>query len=165
MASLKCPRELSEDQEAIYLSPRATKATDPFLALRQHPQAKDPFRTEFERDYTRIIHCRAFRRLRHKTQVFISPKNDHLCTRLEHSLHVASISRTVSTALGLNKELVAAIAVGHDLGHAPFGHCGEACLRRLARRHGVRFAHELQSLRVIDQLESPYASHRGLTAR
>lgn len=120
------------------------------------------YRTQFERDYTRIIHSRAFRRLRHKTQVFVDPRNDHICTRLEHSLHVASVARTISKALELNNDLVAAISIGHDLGHAPFGHEGERRLRDLAKAHGITFHHELHSLRVVDRLERMYDKHAGL---
>lgn len=159
---MPCPRANSEAQEPSYLSRFATKSTDELAIWREHDIPPDDFRTQFERDYTRIIHNRAFRRLRHKTQVFISPKNDHLCTRLEHSLHVASVARTISKALGLNNELVAAIAVGHDLGHAPFGHTGEQTLDRLAGQHGLVFAHELHSLRVVDRLDTTYRDHRGL---
>ncbi len=158
-----CSRELQEQAEANYLHELATKSTDRPESERKYPQDPDEFRTEFERDYTRIIHSRAFRRLRHKTQVFISPRNDHICTRLEHSLHVASVARTISKALGLNGKLVAAIAVGHDLGHAPFGHEGEKNLRELAQHDDLAFAHELHSLRVVDCLESPYGNeHPGL---
>ena len=157
-----CPRQLAEDAEPRFLQRYAAFSTSPLLSQRIHPQEPDDFRTAFERDYTRIVHCRAFRRLRGKTQVFLSPKNDHLCTRLEHSIHVASIARTISKSLRLNNDLVAAIAVGHDLGHAPFGHHGERCLHRIAQRFGLRFHHELQSLRAVDHLDSPYDGHPGL---
>jgi len=155
-----CSRELQEQAEVEYLHKFATKSTDCPESERRYPQDSDEFRTEFDRDYTRIIHSRAFRRLRHKTQVFVSPQNDHICTRLEHSLHVASVARTISKALGLNGKLVAAIAVGHDLGHAPFGHKGEKNLHKLAQDDGLAFAHELHSLRVVDCLESPYGNER-----
>ena len=166
-----CPREAQEQAEVEYLHEFAAKSTDRPASDRLYPQEPDEFRTEFERDYTRIIHSRAFRRLRHKTQVFISPENDHICTRLEHSLHVASVARTISKALGLNGKLVAAIAVGHDLGHAPFGHKGEKklCqlldeekkLRELGDDDDPAFAHEIHSLRVVDSLESPYIETDG----
>lgn len=129
----KTPRERSEEREVVSLRPEATRSTEPRAIRREHPYEKDDFRTEFDRDYTRIIHSRAFRRLRHKTQVFISPQNDHICTRLEHSLYVASVAKTLANALGLNAELVIAVAAGHDLGHAPFGHKGEKCLDALAQ--------------------------------
>lgn len=156
------PREDYEKWQQDYLQQKATPSTDAHYTHRQYPQAPDDFRTEFQRDYTRIIHSRAFRRLRHKTQVFVYPKNDHLCTRMEHSLHVASVARTIARALRLNEDLVTAIAVGHDLGHAPFGHMGEKSLQRIADDHGLWFCHELHSLRVVDYVESPYKEHHGL---
>ncbi len=112
-------------------------------------------RTEFGRDYTRIIHCMAYRRLKHKTQVFSSPKSDHICTRIEHVGHVESVSFTIGAHLGLNTELTKAIAVGHDLGHAPFGHVGEGVLSAIALEHGLNdgFWHERHSLRLVDDLE------------
>ena len=85
-------------------------------------------RSEFERDYTRILHCEAYRRLKHKTQVFFATSNDHVCTRMEHVTHVASVASTIAKHLGLNQELTQAIAIGHDIGHAPFGHTGEDIL-------------------------------------
>ena len=93
-----------------------------------------PMRSEFDRDYTRIINCNAYRRLKHKTQVFYSPENDHICTRIEHVMHVESVSYTIAKYLGLNTELTKAIAMGHDLGHSPFGHEGEKILSENARR-------------------------------
>ncbi len=146
------------------LSAFAAKSTDEERAARRvYPLKKDPFRTEFRRDYTRIIHSRPFRRLRNKTQVFVYPKDDHICTRLEHSLHVASVAHTIASALGLNTDLTDAISVGHDLGHAPFGHEGEKALRKVACDNGLTgFRHESQSLRVVDHLESPYPDHPGL---
>lgn len=116
---------------------------------------ENDIRSEFERDYTRIIHSRAYRRLKHKTQVFFATRNDHICTRIEHVNHVASISRTISRSWGLNTELAEAIAVGHDLGHAPFGHEGEKILNGLAKKHlGEQFWHEKNSLRFVDLLET-----------
>ena len=88
-------------------------------------------RTDFERDYTRILHSQAYRRLKHKTQVFFAPHNDHICTRMEHVMHVASVATTIAKYLGLNEKLAEAIAMGHDIGHAPFGHHGEDCLNKL----------------------------------
>ncbi|MBN1344273.1 MAG: dNTP triphosphohydrolase [Phycisphaerae bacterium] len=161
-ASRGCPREDFEGREDAVLSPHATRFTDERAAHRSYPQPKDEFRTDFQRDYTRIIHSRAFRRLRHKTQVFIDPRNDHICTRMEHSLHVASVASTIAQALKLNVDLVRAIAVGHDLGHAPFGHKGERSLNAIAEKHDLSFSHELHSLRVVDYLESPYPDHHGL---
>ncbi|HNY10100.1 MAG TPA: HD domain-containing protein [Candidatus Wallbacteria bacterium] len=112
-------------------------------------------RSEFARDYTRIIHCGAYRRLKHKTQVFPATQNDHICTRIEHVTHVASVSNTISLFLGLNAELTAAIATGHDLGHAPFGHSGEALLSKISQAEtGDRFWHEQNGLRSVDIIET-----------
>jgi len=120
------------------------------LKKRQRFRRED-VRGPYFRDQTAIIHSLAFRRLKHKTQVFFSPGNDHLCTRIEHSLHVATIAATICKALGLDIELAQAIGLGHDLGHSPFGHAGEKTLRELAN---YKFYHELHSLRVTDKLES-----------
>jgi len=119
-------------------------------AIRRQPIDKCQLRTEFQRDRDRIIHSKAFRRLKHKTQVFISPDNDHFRTRLTHTLEVAQIARTIARALALNEDLTEAIALGHDLGHTPFGHSGEEVLDRLCP---YGFRHNLHSLRVVDVLE------------
>ncbi|SFL26361.1 deoxyguanosinetriphosphate triphosphohydrolase [Halanaerobium salsuginis] len=116
-------------------------------------------RTIFQHDRDRIIHSKAFRRLKHKTQVFIAPEGDHYRTRLTHTLEVAQIARTVARALQLNEDLVEAIALGHDLGHTPFGHAGEAALTEIT---GQEFHHNQQSLRVVDLLEKRSAGQRGL---
>ena len=111
-------------------------------------------RSDFERDYTRIIHSSAYRRLKHKTQVFFSPENDHVCTRIEHVTHVESISYTIANYLGLNTELTKAIATGHDLGHSPFGHKGERILSIISERDfGKRFWHERNGLNLVDHIE------------
>ena len=111
-------------------------------------------RTEFGRDYSRIIHCNAYRRLKHKTQVFFSPDNDHICTRIEHVTHVESISYTIATYLGLNTELTKAIAVSHDIGHSPFGHVGERILSSLSQKDvGTTFWHEKNGLDFVDYIE------------
>lgn len=111
-------------------------------------------RSEFERDYTRIIHSNSYRRLKHKTQVFFSPENDHICTRIEHVTHVESISYSIANYLGLNTELTKAIAVSHDLGHSPFGHSGEKILSELSKRDlGVPFWHEKNGLDWVDSIE------------
>jgi dGTPase len=111
-------------------------------------------RTEFGRDYTRILHSTAYRRLKHKTQVFFSPQNDHICTRIEHINHVESISYTIADYLGLNVELTKAISVAHDLGHSPFGHQGEAVLSEIAKRDvGERFWHEKNGINFVDNIE------------
>lgn len=111
-------------------------------------------RSDFERDYTRILHCLAYRRLKHKTQVFFNIGNDHICTRMEHVAHVESVSTTIAKALGLNIELTRAIAIGHDLGHAPFGHEGEKILNRLTQKYlGSDFFHERNGLHFVDEIE------------
>ena len=111
-------------------------------------------RSEFERDYTRIIHSTAYRRLKHKTQVFFSPENDHICTRIEHVTHVESISYTIAKNLGLNTELTKAIAVAHDVGHSPFGHEGEKILSEISNRDlGIGFWHEKNGLELVDNIE------------
>ncbi|MBR3614473.1 MAG: HD domain-containing protein [Clostridia bacterium] len=113
-----------------------------------------PMRSEFDRDYTRIINCNAYRRLKHKTQVFFSPKNDHICTRIEHVNLVDSISNTIANYLGLNSELTKAIAVTHDIGHSPFGHQGEFILSEIAQReYGEKFWHAGNGLHCVDDLE------------
>ena len=139
------------DYEAARLSPLATRS---YPALRATAEPDSPLRTPFQRDRDRIVHSKAFRRLKHKTQVFISPEGDHYRTRLTHTLEAAGIARTVARALGLNEDLTEAIALGHDLGHPPFGHIGEevldACLRE---RFGVGFRHNHHSLRVVERIE------------
>ena len=115
---------------------------------------QNDIRSEFARDYTRILHARSYRRLKHKTQVFFNVHNDHICTRMEHVLHVESVSSNISDALGLNTELVKAIAMGHDLGHAPFGHAGEKIISDLAEKYlGETFWHEKNGIRVVDELD------------
>lgn len=111
-------------------------------------------RSEFERDYTRVIHSEAYRRMKHKTQVFFSPKNDHICTRGEHVVLVESISYTIANYLGLNTELIKAIATAHDIGHSPFGHAGERILSEISRRDcGITFWHERNGLELVDKIE------------
>ncbi|MCX6063847.1 MAG: deoxyguanosinetriphosphate triphosphohydrolase [Caldiserica bacterium] len=125
------------------------------------PESDDGIRSPFQKDRDRIIHSRAFRRLQYKTQVFMAPKGDEIRTRLTHTLEVAQLSRSVSDALGLNEDLVEAIALGHDLGHAPFGHTGEAVLDLKLKDidPGLGFEHALQSLRVVDTLERREREH------
>ena len=133
------------------LGPRAARAG---RAVRARAEEPCPFRTAFQRDRDRILHTTSFRRLKHKTQVFVAPAGDHYRTRLTHTLEVSAVSRTVARVLELNEDLVEAVAMGHDLGHAPFGHAGEAALDALLReRHGRRFEHNVQSLRVVEVLE------------
>jgi dGTPase len=128
---------------------------------RKYSEPSHAYRTEFQRDRARIIHSRAFRRLEYKTQVFLNGTGDHLRTRLTHSIEVASISRTIARALGLNEDLAEAIALGHDLGHSPFGHSGEEMLAECMRDHGG-FDHNRQSLRVVELLEDAYPDFPGL---
>ena len=141
-------RERMEAEERALLAPGATLAANSLG--REREEAPDEVRTCFMRDRDRIIHCKAFRRLKHKTQVFLSPEGDHYRTRLTHTLEVAQISRTVARALRLNEDLAEAIALGHDLGHTPFGHAGE---RALSEALGKPFNHNEQSLRVVRLLE------------
>jgi dGTPase len=129
-------------------------ATPSYPAERREAEPDSPLRTPFQRDRDRIVHSKAFRRLKHKTQVFISPEGDHYRTRLTHTLEACGISRTVARALGLNEDLTEAIGLGHDLGHAPFGHIGEEALdAALTERAGRHFRHNEHSLRVVDELE------------
>lgn len=141
---------MREDWQRIeqqILAPFATKSVE--SRGRAIPEDECPIRTIFQRDRDRIIHCNAFRRLKHKTQVFINPTRDHVRTRLTHTLEVSQISRTIARALSLNEDLAEAIALGHDLGHTPFGHAGERALSSLV----PGFTHNRQSLRVVDVLE------------
>ena len=137
-----------EKREHLYLSSFATKSDE--SRGRLVPEEKCVIRTDFQRDRDRIIHSKAFRRLMHKTQVFLSPEGDHYRTRLTHTIEVSQIARTISRGLGLNEDLTEAIAMGHDLGHTPFGHSGEAILNQIYSRG---FKHNVQSLRVVDILE------------
>lgn len=144
---------------------RASYACDPAQSRgREFPEiragARGP-RSEFQRDRDRIIHSIAFRRLRHKTQVFIAPDGDHYRVRLTHSLEVAQIGRVVSRALGLDEDLAEALCLAHDIGHPPFGHAGEKALDQALARHGG-WDHNAQSLRTLMRLESPYCDHEGL---
>jgi len=137
-----------EARERRYLSARAAKSAE--SRGRLHPEPEDPIRPAFQRDRDRIVHSKAFRRLKHKTQVFFAPAGDHYRTRLTHTLEVSQIARTIAKVLRLNEELTEAIALGHDLGHTPFGHAGERVLNALAPGG---FNHYEQSLRIVDVLE------------
>lgn len=139
-------RQQIEEREEAILSPRAAKSR---LAVRDHQLEPDPLRTAFQRDRDRIIHSKCFRRLKHKTQVYIAP-GDHYRTRMTHTLEVGQISRTIARALNLNEDLVEAIAMGHDVGHTPFGHVGEYALRDVVGH----FNHNEQSLRMVEVLEN-----------
>ena len=139
------------EQEEILLSPRATRS---YPALRARPEEDCALRTPFQRDRDRIVHSKAFRRLTHKTQVFVAPRGDHYRTRLTHTLEVTTISRTVARALRLNEDLVEAVGLGHDLGHPPFGHIGEEALDGcLKGRFGRDFRHFEHSLHIVEDLE------------
>ncbi len=141
-------REEKEKEEFFFLSPRAMKSK--LSKGRRYPEPECDIRTTFERDRDRIIHSKAFRRLKHKTQVFLAPKGDHYRTRLTHTLEVSQIARTIAEALKLNTSLTEAVSLGHDLGHTPFGHAGEEVLREFLEDG---FRHYEQSLRVVDFLE------------
>ncbi len=142
-------RALLEQREKNTLSSYATLSA--FTKGRLKPLAVDDLRTEFQRDRDRITHCKSFRRLMHKTQVFLSPEHDHYRTRLTHTLEVTQIGRTIARSLMLNEDLTEAIALGHDLGHTPFGHAGERVLQAC---YDPNFTHCKQSLRVVDKLEA-----------
>ena len=142
-------KDVTYELEDRYLSPYAFKSRD--TARRVIPVEECKIRTEFQRDRDRIIHCKAFRRLKHKTQVFLSPEGDHYRTRLTHTLTVSQVARSIARALSLNEDLTEAIALGHDLGHTPFGHSGERILDKL---NPAGFKHNEQSGRVVDFLEN-----------
>jgi len=143
------PRGRSEEIERETLSPTATLASA--SKGREHDEPQDDLRTCFQRDRDRIVHSKAFRRLKHKTQVFLAPEGDHYRVRLTHTLEVSQIARTAARALRLNEDLTEAIALGHDLGHTPFGHLGEQALTPFL---GRPFRHNEQSLRIVDHLEN-----------
>ena len=142
-------REQSEELERKYLSPYASLSCESQGREREEEQCD--IRTVYQRDRDRIIHCKAFRRMKHKTQVFLAPMGDHYRTRLTHTLEVAQIARTISKALRLNEDLTEAIALGHDLGHTPFGHAGESALNDVCSQG---FEHFRQSIRVVEILEN-----------
>ena len=150
-------RQDLEEREFEYLSPYATKSAE--SRGRQLEEKKCSVRTEFQRDRDRIIHSKAFRRLMHKTQVFLSPEGDHFRTRLTHTIEVSQIARTIARGTGVNEDLAEAIAMGHDLGHTPFGHSGETVLNEI---YSKGFKHNVQSLRVVDILESGSSTRRGM---
>ncbi len=150
----KTIRERAEETERSFLCRRAAFATDSRGIERQEEEC--PVRTCYQRDRDRILHSSAFRRLKHKTQVFLAPQNDYYRTRLTHTLEVAQIARTIARALRLNEDLTEAAALGHDLGHTPFGHAGEKALRNFS---DINFRHNEQSVRVVEKLEK---NGRGL---
>lgn len=144
-------RNQIEELEKTQLSPFAAKSSE--SRGRTVEEEKCTIRTDYQRDRDRVIHSKSFRRLKQKTQVFISPSGDHYRTRLTHTLEVSQIARTIAKALHLNEDLTEAIALGHDLGHTPFGHAGEDALNSMLKQYGMRFKHNEQSLRVVDVLE------------
>ena len=149
-------REDLENREITNLSPLAARSA--LSRGRAFPEEKCDIRTDFQRDRDRIIHSKSFRRLMHKTQVFLAPEGDHFRTRLTHTIEVSQIARNIARALNLNEDLTEAISLGHDLGHTPFGHNGEEVLNMI---HPGGFHHNVQSLRVVDVLEST-SSRRGM---
>lgn len=150
---LVTPRERWEAWENQLLAPHAIRARD--SRGRQKPEPPDPLRTAFQVDRERILYSKAFRRLKHKTQVLFAPEGDHYRTRMTHTLEVAQIARTIGRILRLNEDLIEAIALGHDLGHTPFGHAGERALDEISREFlGKPFRHYEHSLRVVDILEN-----------
>lgn len=160
-------REDRERHEDAFLSPSATRAAA--SKGREHEEPDDPLRTAFERDRDRILHAKAFRRLKHKTQVFINPEGDHFVTRLTHTLQVAQVGRALAKGLGLNETLTEAICLGHDIGHSPFGHTGEEALTPyvsgLVAEGHVRageWLHSVQSVRIVRLLEPLNLTHEVL---
>jgi dGTPase len=152
-------RQDLEAAEAAVLAPWAQKVADSFG--REHAEPKHKLRTTYQRDRARVIHSEAFRRLEYKTQVFLNGTGDHLRTRLTHTMEVASVSRVIARALGLNEDLAETIALAHDMGHAPFGHTGEDRLDRLMKGHGG-FEHNMQSLRIVEFIERKHPDTPGL---
>ena len=143
-------RVLLEQQEHLQLDKKAAFSDESRGRVRPEPERENDVRTAYQRDTDRIVHCKSFRRLKHKTQVFLSPEGDHYRTRMTHTIEVTRIARTIARALNLNQDLAEAIAMGHDLGHTPFGHAGESALSDCM---GQPFRHNEQSLRVVDVLE------------
>src|SRR5450432_41827 len=129
---------------------------------RRYPEPPHPYRNDFQRDRDRVVHARAFRRLESKTQVFTRRYSDHFRNRLTHTFEVAQIARTIAAQLGLNVDLVEALALVHDIGHPPFGHAGEKALDSAMRQHGLFFDHNLHALRIVEDFETRYAAFRGL---
>ena len=156
---MPCTREQLQERERRTLAPYAQLSAE--SRGRVHPEPSALWRTEYQRDRDRVIHSRAFRRLEYKTQVFLNGTGDHLRTRLTHTMEVAAMARSLARALRLNEDLAETIALAHDLGHAPFGHRGEAVLNNLMRKHGG-FEHNRQSLRIVEELEEKYPGFRGL---
>jgi len=152
--------EANEFANGLGLAPYAMRVED--SRGRRYAESGHPYRNDYERDRDRVIHSRAFRRLEDKTQVFTERYSDHFRNRLTHTLEVGQISRTVARALGLNTDLVEALALAHDVGHPPFGHAGEEVLDRLMQEHGGGFDHNLHALRIVEYFEQKYLSFPGL---
>jgi len=152
-------RKEYENREAQFLAPYAVRSAE--SRGRAHPEKEHEYRTAFQRDRDRVIHSTAFRRLQYKTQVFVNSEGDHYRTRLTHTIETAQIARTIGRSLGLNEDLIEAIALAHDLGHGPFGHAGEWALEALMKNYGG-FEHNLQGLRIVEQLEEVYSQFPGL---
>ena len=146
--------------DGFFLAPYAVRVEN--SRGRRHPEPAHPYRNDFQRDRDRVIHSRAFRRLEAKTQVFTRRYSDHFRNRLTHTIEVAQISRTIAAQLGLNVDLVEALALVHDIGHPPFGHAGEKALDTAMRQHGLFFDHNLHALRIVEDFELRYAAFRGL---
>jgi dGTPase len=156
---MPCSKEELEARERQILAPYAQRSAE--TRGRVHAELPPVWRTEYQRDRDRVIHSRAFRRLEYKTQVFLNGMDDHLRTRLTHTIEVAAMARGLARALSLNEDLAETIALAHDLGHSPFGHRGEAVLNKLMRAHGG-FEHNRQSLRIVEELEEKYPGFHGL---
>src|SRR5712671_402487 len=146
--------------DSLLLAPYAVRVEQ--SRGRRYPEPPHPYRNDFQRDRDRVIHSRAFRRLEAKTQVFTRRYSDHFRNRLTHTIEVAQIARTIAAQLGLNVDLVEALALVHDIGHPPFGHSGEKALDAAMREHGLYFDHNLHALRIVEDFEQRYAGFRGL---
>src|SRR5712671_4674155 len=146
--------------DSLLLAPYAVRVEQ--SRGRRYPEPPHPYRNDFQRDRDRVIHSRAFRRLEAKTQVFTRRYSDHFRNRLTHTIEVAQLARTVAAQLGLNVDLVEALALVHDIGHPPFGHAGEKALDSAMRQHGLSFDHNLHALRIVEDFETRYAAFRGL---
>jgi len=153
-------REQLEERERVLLAPYAVSSA--LSEGRHHPEPPDPYRTTFQRDRDRVIHSKAFRRSKGKTQVFVAHYGDHYRSRMIHSMEVAQVSRGIARTLGLNEDLAETIAIAHDLGHTPFAHAGQDALNAIMEQHGSHFEHNEQSLRVVEKLEYCYADFVGL---
>ena len=155
-------KELISEKEKSFLHPSATGSYDELATKRDISEEDSSWRTPFQIDRDRIIHSKAFRRLMHKTQVFIRPDSEHLRNRMTHTMEVMQIARTIARAIGANEDLTEAIALGHDLGHTPFGHTGEEVIKEKLSKYGFKFAHYIQSWRIVAYLERYFRFQEGL---